>query len=128
MLWNGVKIMLEKKQEVFNGSFGKSFEVKKNTKNANRIGFSNTVFKVGETVFVLSEKEHNNLIKKLEDYNIKIKKLEDTIATESNSKSLPGRKSPSRSFTGYFISALIVFVPTIFITNSTGFPIRHSIR
>lgn len=65
------------------------FEVKKNTKNANRIGFSNTIFAVGERVYVLSAKQQDDLIKQLNEvnrYKSKIKELEQSIVKESNIK------------------------------------------
>ena len=40
--------MDEKTLEKKDYSIGQEFEVKKNTANANRIGFSNTIFGVGE--------------------------------------------------------------------------------
>lgn len=70
-------------------SLGLEFEVKKNTKNANRIGFSNTIFAVGERVYVLSAKQQDDLIKQLNElnrYKSKIKELEQSIAKESNIK------------------------------------------
>lgn len=55
--------MSKKTLEKSDNSMGLEFEVKKNTPNANRIGFSNTIFSVGEKVYVLSAKEHDDLIK-----------------------------------------------------------------
>ena len=55
-------------------SLGLEFEVKKNTKNANRIGFSNTIFAVGERVYVLSAKQQDDLIKQLNEFQNNIQK------------------------------------------------------
>ena len=69
-------------------TLGLEFEVKKNTKNANRIGFSNSIFAVGEMVYVLSAEQHDNLIKQFNEvnnYKSRIKELENEIATGSNS-------------------------------------------
>lgn len=76
--------MAEKKHEMSDEDIGLEFEVKKNTANANRIGFSNTIFGVGEHVYVLSESERFDVMKRLDDYKSKIKELEDKIATESD--------------------------------------------
>ena len=76
--------MDEKTLEKSDRSIGLEFDVKKNTANANRIGFSNTIFAVGEKVYVLSEKEHEDLIKQLnqaDEYKSKIKELEDELAS-----------------------------------------------
>ena len=77
--------MDEKTLEKTDHAIGQEFEVKKNTANANRIGFSNTVFGVGEKVYVLSEKEHENLIQQLnqiDEYKSRIKELEADINDE----------------------------------------------
>ena len=77
--------MVEKKLKDSDERFGLEFEVKKNTKNANRIGFSNTIFKVGEKVYVLSEKEHDSVIEQLnqvDEYKSRIKELEADINDE----------------------------------------------
>ena len=77
--------MDEKTLEKNDHSIGQEFEVKKNTANANRIGFSNTVFGVGEKVYVISEKERNSLIQQLnqaDEYKARIKELEADINNE----------------------------------------------
>ena len=77
--------MDEKTLEKTDHAIGQEFEVKKNTANANRIGFSNTVFGVGEKVYVLSEKEHENVVQQLNqvnDYKARIKELEADINNE----------------------------------------------
>ena len=77
--------MDEKTLEKTDHAIGQEFEVKKNTANANRIGFSNTVFGVGEKVYVLSEKEHEDVIQQLnqvDEYKAKIKELEADINDE----------------------------------------------
>lgn len=75
--------MVKKTLEKSDDGIGLEFEVKKNTANANRIGFSSNLFSVGETVFILSEKERFDLMKQLDDYRSKIKELEDELATGS---------------------------------------------
>ena len=85
MLRIGVKVMDEKTLEKKDYSIGQEFEVKKNTANANRIGFSNTIFGVGEKVYVISEKERNSLIQQLnqaDEYKARIKELEADINDE----------------------------------------------
>lgn len=77
--------MDEKTLEKTDHAIGQEFEVKKNTANANRIGFSNTVFGVGEKVYVLSEKEHEDVIQQLnqvDEYKARIKELEADINDE----------------------------------------------
>ena len=77
--------MDEKTLEKTDRTLGQEFEVKKNTPNANRIGFSNTIFKVGEKVYVLSEKEHDSVIEQLnqvDEYKSRIKELEADINDE----------------------------------------------
>ena len=74
--------MDEKTLEKNDHSIGQEFEVKKNTANANRIGFSNTIFGVGEKVYVISEKERDSLIQQLnqrDEYKARIKELEADI-------------------------------------------------
>lgn len=61
----GVKVMDENTLEKKDYSIGQEFEVKKNTANANRIGFSNTIFGVGEKVYVISANERDSLIQQL---------------------------------------------------------------
>ena len=75
--------MVEKKLKDSDERFGREFEVKKNTKNANRIGFSNTLFEVGEKVYVISEQQHFDIIKdmdQVDEYKSRIKELEKIIA------------------------------------------------
>lgn len=75
--------MVEKKLKDSDERFGLEFEVKKNTKNANRIGFSNTLFDVGEKVYVISEEQHFDIIKEMDQvdgYKSRIKELEKIIA------------------------------------------------
>ena len=77
--------MDEKTLEKNDHSIGQEFEVKKNTANANRIGFSNTIFGVGEKVYVISEKERDSLIQQLnqaDEYKARIKELEANINDE----------------------------------------------
>lgn len=77
--------MDEKTLEKKDYSIGQEFEVKKNTANANRIGFSNTIFGVGEKVYVISEKERDSLIQQLnqrDEYKARIKELEADINDE----------------------------------------------
>ena len=77
--------MDEKTLEKNDHAIGQEFEVKKNTANANRIGFSNTIFGVGEKVYVISEKERNSLIQQLnqaDEYKARIKELEADINDE----------------------------------------------
>lgn len=79
--------MAEKKLKKSDERFGHEFEVKKNTKNANRIGFSNTLFEVGEKVYVLSEQQHYDIIKDMEqvdEYKSRIKELENIIANSND--------------------------------------------
>lgn len=81
----GVKVMDEKTLEKKDYSIGQEFEVKKNTANANRIGFSNTIFGVGEKVYVISAKERNSLIQQLnqrDEYKARIEELEADINDE----------------------------------------------
>ena len=62
---------------------GQEFEVKKNTANANRIGFSNTLFSVGEKVYIISESERFDLMKQqdqIDEYKARIKELENILA------------------------------------------------
>ena len=71
--------------------FGQEFEVKKNTNNANRIGFSNTLFSVGEKVYLLSEQQHFDLIKEIDqvyEYKDRIKELENIISNNSDKNNL----------------------------------------
>ncbi len=85
MLRIGVKVMDEKTLEKKDYSIGQEFEVKKNTANANRIGFSNTLFGVGEKIYVISEKERDSLIQQLnqrDEYKARIKELEADINDE----------------------------------------------
>ena len=80
----GVKVMSKKTLEKTDNSIGLEFEVKKNTPNANRIGFSNTIFTVGEKVYVLSNTEREDLMKQLnqvDEYKSRIEELE-AIDTE----------------------------------------------
>jgi len=82
-----VNVMAEKKLKKSDERFGLEFEVKKNTKNANRIGFSNSLFDVGEKVYVLSEQQHFDLIKDMEqvdEYKSRIKELENKILNSSS--------------------------------------------
>ena len=83
--------MVEKKLKDSDERFGLEFEVKKNTKNANRIGFSNTLFKVGEKVYVISEEQHFDIIREMDqvdEYKSRIKELEKIIAdNKSDNKS-----------------------------------------
>lgn len=79
--------MDDKKLKKSDERFGLEFEVKKNTKNANRIGFSNNLFGVGEKVYVLSEQQHFDLIKDMEqvdEYKARIKELENKILNSSS--------------------------------------------
>ena len=78
--------MSEKTLKKSDDTLGLEFEVKKNTKNANRIGFSNTLFDVGEKVYVLSEQQHFDLLKEIDqvdEYKARIKELENKIVEES---------------------------------------------
>ena len=71
--------------------FGHEFEVKKNTKNANRIGFSNTLFAIGEKVYLLSEQQRFDLIRDMDQvdkYKERIKELENIISTNSDKNKL----------------------------------------
>ncbi|MCQ2971916.1 MAG: hypothetical protein MJ209_01255 [archaeon] len=71
--------------------FGQEFEVKKNTNNANRIGFSNTLFSIGEKVYILSAQQHFDLIKemdKVDEYKDRIKELENIISNNSDKNNL----------------------------------------
>lgn len=76
--------MSKKTLEKTDNSIGLEFEVKKNTPNANRIGFSNTIFTVGEKVYVLSDTERKDLMEqlnKVNEYKSRIEELE-AIDTE----------------------------------------------
>ena len=78
--------MDEKTLEKSDKGIGLEFEVKKNTANANRIGFSNTIFDVGEKVYVLSEEQRFDVMKELDnvnEYKARIKELEGIIAKET---------------------------------------------
>ena len=75
--------MDEKTLEKSDNSIGQEFEVKKNTANANRIGFSNTLFSVGEKVYIISESERFDLMKQqdqIDEYKARIKELENILA------------------------------------------------
>ena len=75
--------MDEKTLEKSDNSIGQEFEVKKNTANANRIGFSNTLFSVGEKVYIISESERFDLMKQrdqVDEYKARIKELENILA------------------------------------------------
>ena len=77
--------MDEKTLEKTDKAIGREFEVKKNTANANRIGFPNSVFGIGEKVYVISEAERFDLMKQLDeidDYKARIKELEADINDE----------------------------------------------
>ena len=77
--------MDEKTLEKTDKAIGREFEVKKNTANANRIGFPNSVFGIGEKVYVISETERFDLMKQLDeidDYKARIKELEADINDE----------------------------------------------
>ena len=77
--------MDEKTLEKTDKAIGREFEVKKNTANANRIGFPNSVFGIGEKVYVISEAERFDLMKQLDeidDYKDRIKELEADINDE----------------------------------------------
>ena len=86
--------MDEKTLEKSDKGIGLEFEVKKNTANANRIGFSNTIFDVGEKVYVLSEEQRFDVMKELDnvdEYKARIKELEGIIAkgtTDTNTEDL----------------------------------------
>lgn len=83
--------MVEKKLKKSDERFGLEFEVNKNTKNANRIGFSNTLFDVGEKVYVLSEEQHYDIIKQIDqvdEYKERIAELETEIANGSTDNNL----------------------------------------
>ena len=71
--------MDEKTLEKSDKAIGREFEVKKNTANANRIGFSNTLFSIGEKVYVISEAERFDLMKQIDELDeckARIKELE----------------------------------------------------
>lgn len=77
--------MDEKTLEKTDKAIGREFEVKKNTANANRIGFPNSVFGIGEKVYVISEAERFDLMEQLDeidDYKARIKELEADINDE----------------------------------------------
>ena len=89
-----VKSDLMTKQKTDNG-IGIEFEVKKNTKNANRIGFSNSLFAVGEKVYIISEQERFDLMKRLErspdttgdDFQKQLQDKDDLIENLKNDNS-----------------------------------------
>ncbi|DBA35541.1 TPA: hypothetical protein vir323_00029 [Caudoviricetes sp. vir323] len=87
--------MVEKKLKDSDERFGLEFEVKKNTKHANRIGFSNTLFKVGEKVYVISEEQHFDIIKdmdQVDEYKSRIKELEKIIVDNKSDNNVDDLK------------------------------------
>lgn len=83
--------MVDKTLKKTDDKFGHEFEVKKNTKNANRIGFSNTLFAIGEKVYLLSEQQRFDLIRDMDQvdkYKERIKELENIISTNSDKNKL----------------------------------------
>ena len=87
--------MVEKKLKDLDERFGLEFEVKKNTKNANRIGFSNTLFKAGEKVYVISEEQHFDIIKEMDqvdEYKSRIKELEKIIVDNKSDNNVDDLK------------------------------------
>ena len=75
--------MSEKTLEKTDRDIGRSFQVKKNTGNSNRITFSNKYFGIDDTVYILTEGERFDLMKQMDDYESEIAKLKDEIATGS---------------------------------------------
>ena len=66
--------------------FGYECEVKKNTKYNNRVGFSNSIFAVGETVYILSQTKHDELIEQFENKDsIAAKNFESQIQEKEES-------------------------------------------
>ena len=80
--------MSKEKLEKSDDRFGHECEVKKNTKYSNRVGFSNSVFDIGETVYVISKAQRDELIEQLEnndsianeDFESQIKEKEESIS------------------------------------------------
>ena len=80
--------MARKKPKKSDYEFGVDCEVKKNTKYSNRVGFSNSVFDIGETVYVISKARRDELIEQLEnndsiaseDFESQIKEKDESIS------------------------------------------------
>lgn len=79
-----VKVMSKKTLEKNDKGIGLEFKVKKNTNRSNRIGFSNNIFAVDETVYIISEAERFDLMKQIDDYESRIAELEDEVAAGSS--------------------------------------------
>ena len=69
--------MSKKTLEKNDKGIGLEFKVKKNTARSNRIGFSNNIFAVDETVYIISEAERFDLMKQIDDYESRIAELEE---------------------------------------------------
>ena len=80
--------MARKKPKKSDYESGVDCEVKKNTKYSNRVGFSNSVFDIGETVYVISKARRDELIEQLEnndsianeDFESQIKEKDESIS------------------------------------------------
>ena len=80
--------MARKKPKKSDYEFGVDCEVKKNTVYSSRVGFSSSLFEVGETVYIFSKSERDDLFKQIknndsianEDFESQIKEKDESIS------------------------------------------------